>query len=112
MVTEEFTGRSKSSDSVSAGWRQLESLAGQQLDQCALTILRPVTVLPSPTSLGRNLLRRFVVTLPGHDPVLHFLDASDLARAILGALRASQAGIFNVSPDDVVPLHEAVRRAG
>ncbi len=112
MVTEEFTGRSKSSDSVSAGWRQLESLAGQQLDQCALTILRPVTVLPSPTSLGRNLLRRFVVTLPGHDPVLQFLDVSDLAQAILGALRQSQAGIFNVAPDDVVPLHEAVRRAG
>ena len=112
MVQEDFTGRSKTRDSISADWRQLESLASLNLDQGALTILRPVTVLASQTPLGRNLLRRFVVTLPGHDPVLQLLSISDLAQAILRVLQQNQAGIFNVAPDGVVPLHEAIRQVG
>jgi len=112
MVQEEFTARGKARDSISTGWRQLEALASWHLDQSALTILRPVTVLLSQNPLGRNLLRRFVVTLPGHDPVLQLLSISDLAQAILCVLRQNQAGIFNVAPDGVVPLHQAVRWAG
>ena len=112
MAQEEFTLRSKTRDRISEGWRQLESLASRHSDQTALTILRPVTVLPSPAAIARNLSRRFVLTLPGHDPVLQLLSVSDLAQAILCVVRERQSGIFNVAPDGVVPLREALRRAG
>src|SRR5258708_6361896 len=55
MVPEEFNLRSKTRDRISEGCRQLESLANQHSDQSALTILRPVPVLPSPTAIAPNL---------------------------------------------------------
>jgi 1-acyl-sn-glycerol-3-phosphate acyltransferase len=78
----------------------------------ALIILRPVIVFPSSSLLGRRLLRRFTVTLPGRNPVLQILSPSDLAQAVVSAVEHGRAGTFNVAPDVAVPLHAAIRLAG
>ena len=97
---------------VSNAWRVLETLAGKVVqDQMRLIILRPSLVLPSPALPARFLSRRLVPTLPGHDPVMQLLSPSDLAEAVLGAAKTAKPGIYNVAPDAVVPLHQAIRLA-
>ncbi|MEO6326440.1 MAG: NAD-dependent epimerase/dehydratase family protein [Thermoanaerobaculia bacterium] len=50
----------------------------------------------------------FVVTLMGYDPLLQFLDPTDAVDAILRVLETPEAkGVFNISPDGVVPLSTA-----
>jgi 1-acyl-sn-glycerol-3-phosphate acyltransferase/nucleoside-diphosphate-sugar epimerase len=94
-------------------WLALETLARNCLNRnVQLTILRPAAVLPSPALFSRALLRYLVPTLPGHDPNLQFLNLNDLADAIDRALECGIPGIFNIAPDDAVPLHAAVRIAG
>lgn len=94
-------------------WISLERLARRTLgSNVRLTILRPVTVSPSPTIFTRVLSRKLVPTLPGHDPVLQLLTLSDLAAAIDHAFALDEAGVFNLAPDDVVPLHAAIRVTG
>lgn len=93
-------------------WRDLEQLASRRLQRrTRLVILRPSLVLPSPALPARFLAQRFVPTLPGHDPVMQFLSPADLAEAVLCATRTVKAGIYNVAPDTVVPLHRAIRFA-
>jgi len=97
---------------VSNAWRVLETLAGKVLQgQMRLIILRPSLVLPSPALPARFLSRRLVPTLPGHDPVMQLLSPSDMAEAVLGAAKTAKPGIYNVAPDAVVPLHQAIRLA-
>jgi len=109
FVTEDQPPCRNGGDRVSQTWSSLESLAYRYLDKTALTILRPTTVLGSPTLFCRLFEHRFVPSLPGHDPVLQLLSLSDLASAVLCVIKADQPGIFNVAPDDVVPLHAAIR---
>src|SRR5579864_3226202 len=98
---------------VPSQWKLLEALAFRYLkDRVELTILRPVTVLPSPALLSRRLLRKLALTLPGHDPVIQLLSRADLAQAVLCALEHDHEGIFNVAPDGLIPLYAAIRRAG
>lgn len=93
-------------------WRDLEEQASKRLrHRTRLVILRPSLVLPSPALPARFLARRFVATLPGHDPVMQLLSPADLAEAVLCAARTVRAGIYNVAPDTVVPLHHAIRFA-
>src|SRR5215813_583411 len=113
MVSEDYSGGGAQSHSIAVQWKSLEALALQYLQgRARLTILRPTTVLPSPALLSRRLLRWPTLTLPGHDPVVQFLRPTDLAEAVLCALDHNGEGIFNVAPDDVVPLHIAVRVSG
>src|SRR2546426_488874 len=74
-----------------------------------LMILRPATILPSPTLLSRRLMRRLMVTIPGHDPVLQLLSLADLAEAVLCSVERGVPGVFNIAPDSVIPLRAAVR---
>ncbi|HEY6348227.1 MAG TPA: 1-acyl-sn-glycerol-3-phosphate acyltransferase [Candidatus Angelobacter sp.] len=98
---------------VPSQWMLLEALAFRYLeDRVKLTILRPVTVLPSPALLSRRLLRNLALTLPGHDPVIQLLGLADLAQAVVCALEHDREGIFNVAPDGVVPLYAAIRMSG
>lgn len=98
---------------VPSQWKLLEALAIRYLeDSVKLTILRPVTVLPSSALLSRRLLRKLALTLPGHDPVIQLLCLADLAQAVLCALEHDGEGIFNVAPDSVVPLYAAIRMSG
>ena len=112
LVSEDYIAGNYRGDQICRGWRSLEAMAGQYLQgNLPLTILRPTTVLPSPSLLSRRLMRRLALTLPGHDPTLQLLSLSDLAEALLCALEQDKPGVFNVAPDAVLPLHVAVHTA-
>jgi 1-acyl-sn-glycerol-3-phosphate acyltransferase len=113
MVNEHYTAPRNRGHIVSQAWHSLEMLASRHLSQqVKLTILRPVTVVPSQALLSRLLHSRFVLTLPGHDPTLQLLSLSDLAQAIRCVLSQDRTGVFNVAPDQPVPMHTAIRIAG
>jgi 1-acyl-sn-glycerol-3-phosphate acyltransferase len=113
FATEEYSAPGNGGKRICDQWSLLEKLARRSLNQnVRLTILRPVTVVPSPTLFSHLLLREFVPTLPGHDPTLQFLSLSDLASAVDCAAEKEKPGVFNVAPDGVTPLHAAVRMVG
>lgn len=113
LVTEDCDIASAAGSHVPEQWKTLEDLACRYLqDKANLTVLRPVTVLPSTALLGRRLLRKFALTLPGHDPVIQLLSLPSLAQAVLCLFEQDSEGIFNVAPDGVVPLHTAIRLTG
>jgi 1-acyl-sn-glycerol-3-phosphate acyltransferase len=98
---------------VSGAWNSLEAAARENLrPDATLTILRPAVVVGWPAFFGRMLSHRITPSLPGHDPVLQFLSLSDLAAALVRVIQAGRAGIFNVAPEGVVPLHQAIRLNG
>jgi 1-acyl-sn-glycerol-3-phosphate acyltransferase len=112
LISEEYPLQRKPG-SISSAWGALEKLALQSMGQTQrLTVLRPVTVVPSQSLLSRMLLRRFAITLPGHDASLQLLSLSDLATAIRCVLGQDCPDIFNIAPDHVVPMHSAIRLAG
>jgi len=113
LVDEEYSAPCKGSDIVCAAWNKFEVLAIQHLHlQTRLTILRPVTVIPSESLLSNILRKRFVPTLPGHDATLQLLSPGDLARAICCAFASDKVGTFNVAPDQTVSTHAAIRLSG
>jgi 1-acyl-sn-glycerol-3-phosphate acyltransferase len=97
---------------VCEAWVSLEALAARYVDGKRLTILRPAITWGWPALFTRRLSHRFVASLPGHDPSLQFLSLSDLAAAVICALKAEKPGTYNVSPDSAVPLHAAIRISG
>jgi 1-acyl-sn-glycerol-3-phosphate acyltransferase len=112
-LADEAYGIRGSGRSIARQWKSLEALAGQYLQgKLPVTVLRPVTVLPSSAMLSRRLLAPFSVTIAGHDPVVQLLSLADLAQAVLCALEHDRDGVFNVAPDSVVPLRAAIRMAG
>src|SRR5262249_36163304 len=74
----------------------------------------PVTVLAPGAGdyFSRLFGHRLAVTLPGHDPSIQLLSPQDLARAVCLAVESPRDGIYNVSPDGVIPLRKALRLAG
>lgn len=113
FATEEYSAPGGDSKRICDQWAALEKIASSSLSRnVRLVILRPVVVLPSPTIFHRLFSRTLAPTLPGHDPSLQFLGLDDLAAAIARAFDRDKPGIFNVAPDDVVPLHAALRIAG
>jgi len=112
-VTEDYIAPRQRTHSIAQRWQELEMLAlRHHSNTFAVTILRPVTIVPSQAWLSRLLHRRFVLTLPGYDPNLQLLSLSDLAQAIRCVLSHRRPGIFNISPDRAVPMHTAIRIAG
>jgi 1-acyl-sn-glycerol-3-phosphate acyltransferase len=110
LVTENYDAGSFRSDRISGSWKSLEAIASRYLkEETRLTILRPVTVLPSPALLSQRLVRRLTLTLPGHDPTLQLLSLSELAAALLCAVEQERSGVFNIAPNGVAPFHSAVR---
>jgi 1-acyl-sn-glycerol-3-phosphate acyltransferase/nucleoside-diphosphate-sugar epimerase len=102
---------------IAHSWVKLEALATAHLSQqmaTHLVILRPATVLAHGDThyFSRLFRRRFAVTPPWHDPSLQLLSPEDLANAVGGAVEHSGGGIFNVAPDEVIPLRVALRMAG
>lgn len=113
FAAEEYFAPGSPSGRICDRWASLEAVAEKHLRRTLrLTVLRPVAVLPSPTIFSRLLAHHFPPTLPGHDPNLQFLSLDDLAHAIDCAFEHDRAGAFNIAPDDVVPLHSAIRIAG
>ncbi|HWX55563.1 MAG TPA: 1-acyl-sn-glycerol-3-phosphate acyltransferase [Verrucomicrobiae bacterium] len=98
---------------VASQWKALEDIARRYLQgHIPLVILRPTTVVPSQSVLGRRLVARATLTLAGCDPVVQLLSVSDLAEAICCAVENNVNGAFNVAPDGVVPLRAAICLAG
>jgi 1-acyl-sn-glycerol-3-phosphate acyltransferase/nucleoside-diphosphate-sugar epimerase len=111
LVTEDYSAPGVR-PRIPSNWYSLEAAAATHLRiETILTVLRPSTVLPSREFPTRRLSNRFVITLPGHDPVLQLLSFADLANAVFLAITQDKAGVFNVAPDRVVPLHTAIHGA-
>lgn len=109
LVSEDYSAPRNPRHTICDEWKMLEELARSSMQPgVQLTVLRPVTIIPSPAWLSKLLLRRFVTTLPGHDPSLQLLSLSDLAEAIGCAIEQNRPGIFNVAPDGVLPVRAAV----
>jgi 1-acyl-sn-glycerol-3-phosphate acyltransferase len=53
-----------------------------------------------------------VLRVLGYDPSVQLLSLEDLARAVCRAVVKSAGGIYNVAPDGVIPLRQALRLAG
>jgi 1-acyl-sn-glycerol-3-phosphate acyltransferase/nucleoside-diphosphate-sugar epimerase len=112
FVDENYCAPGNTVECVRDRWTSLESSATTQLaGKTILTILRPSPIAGSSAFPSRLFSRRFVPTLPGHDPVFQLLTVADLAQAIRCAVRQQKSGTFNLAPEGVVPLHQAVRLA-
>lgn len=102
---------------ITRTWAAYEELAEQYATAkpgLVLTILRPVTI-PGETGhgyLNRVFRRRVAFTYPGHDPCIQLLSPEDLIRAIRCVVVRRAGGVYNVAPDDVIPLRVALRLAG
>jgi len=113
LVGENYRAAADGSRGVADHWKSLENLVYKNFTgRVPLTILRPVTVVPSQALLSRRILRKFPLTLPGHNPLVQLLSISDLAQAVLCVMEQDCVGTFNVAPDDVVPLRAIIRLAG
>jgi UDP-glucose 4-epimerase len=79
-----------------------------------VTILRTAPIIgPSVDNfLTRYLSHRLVPTVLGFDPLWQFLHEADAVAAFRLAVLRDAPGIFNVTPDGVLPLGTAIRLAG
>jgi 1-acyl-sn-glycerol-3-phosphate acyltransferase len=113
LASEDYSLAACESQKICEQWRSLERLAAISLkDKLSLAVLRTCPIADRSLFPACLLSHRLVTTLPGHDPVFQFLSAADLARAILCVLEGKACGTFNVAPDNVVPLHRAIRLLG
>lgn len=82
----------------------------------SLTVLRVAeTVGTAPHGLlADHLLGSggFVTTRFGYDPQVQFVTAHAVAAAVVHALTADAAGVFNFAPADAMPLSAAIRLVG
>jgi UDP-glucose 4-epimerase len=79
-----------------------------------VTILRTAPMV-GPTVdnfLTRYLSHRAVPTVLGFDPLMQFLHEADAISAFRLAVVRDAAGVFNVTPDGVLPLGLAIKLAG
>jgi len=96
-------------------WLQLERLAQKYWDRSYnLVILRCATVLSRGCAnlLARQFATGIATAAVGHDPSVQLLSPTDLGHAIACVLQSGARGIFNVAPDEPIPLKEALRQAG
>lgn len=77
-------------------------------------ILRPVNVIGPRinNNICRMLRSDLCPTLMGFDPLLQFIDESDIARALKLTLEQDGSGVFNVAGEGGVPYSHAIRMAG
>ena len=117
LIRESRSAAARCPNRLAEAWRAVEALARRHLredDRTRLTILRPslTRVDGAADWVNRLFGRRWAVTVAGYNPSIQLLDAADLAEAIGRAVEADAAGVFNIAPDDVVPLRHALRAAG
>jgi 1-acyl-sn-glycerol-3-phosphate acyltransferase/nucleoside-diphosphate-sugar epimerase len=116
LMTEFYPmGRNQGAGAIAAKWRKLEAIVNRQCNTSVrLTILRCSTVLAR--QCGNRIASRFVrwaaTTLPGHDPCVQLLSPKDLASAIDCILQNRAVGVFNVGPNGVIPMRQALKKAG
>lgn len=79
--------------------------------EICVTVIRSAILLDPEVdrAVSRTLRGRFVPTLMGFDPQFQFLHPDDLIEVYTRALREDHPGVFNVSPEDAMPLSEILR---
>ncbi len=79
-----------------------------------VTILRTAPIIGPTVNnfLTRYLSHRLVPTVLGFDPLCQFLHEADAVAAFRLAVLRDAPGVFNVTPDGVLPLSTAIRLAG
>ncbi len=75
-----------------------------------VTVLRFANVLGSNivTPLSANLARRVAPTIAGFDPLLQFVEESDVVRCLEHVTRHRVPGLYNVAGDGKLPWHEVI----
>jgi nucleoside-diphosphate-sugar epimerase len=88
-----------------------EHVAGSS---CVLAVLRPCTIVgPGAQNFLLDFFRRSFPPVPiVGNPHWQFLHESDFTEVVCAVLRARGSGVYNVTPDDAVPLRQAVRLLG
>ncbi len=83
-------------------------------DKFALTIVRPCTIVGAGMSnFLLDLFRRPVFLIPaGTNPNWHFLHEDDFCRGIIAIVKHTRQGVYNLVPDQSVPLREALSLFG
>lgn len=97
-------------------WIELETLANGAFGTGSgrsLVVLRPSTIVWQGGSdcVNRLIQSRIALALPGHDVGIQLLSVDDFAEAVRRAIHQG-AGIYNLAPDDAIPLRQAIRIAG
>ncbi|NYI71490.1 UDP-glucose 4-epimerase [Naumannella cuiyingiana] len=92
---------------------EIESYArdlAQRRSDVALTILRPAPLIGAGvrTALTDHLTQATVPSVAGFEPRLQFLHPVDAQRAFDLAVRGELDGVYNVAPDDVITLGQAL----
>ncbi len=82
--------------------------------EVCVTVIRSAILLDPEVdrAVSRTLRNRFIPTLMGFDPLFQFLHPDDLFEVYGRALREDHPGVFNVAPEDAVPLSEIIRAGG
>jgi 1-acyl-sn-glycerol-3-phosphate acyltransferase len=104
-----------SNRTISNHWMKLESIAATYFKpDHRLVVLRCATILSreAPNAVARFFRGRTTIVIPGHDPSVQLMGPVDLAQAIQCILQKKVRGLFNVAPNDVIPLRAALRWSG
>lgn len=96
---------------------QLDAMAAEwayKHPEVGTVVLRPTNVVGKAiqNTMSRLLRLRRIPKLAGYDPMTQFVHASDLARAVIAAMRGSERGVFNVAGPTAVPWETAIEIAG
>jgi len=117
FLSEKHPLRARRTESFLADKIEAESEAlrfGRPGQGRTVTILRTAPII-GPTVdnfLTRYLGRRLVPTVLGFDPLWQFLHEADAVAAFHLAVVRDAPGIFNITPEGVLPLGTAIRLAG
>src|ERR1700722_4404428 len=79
-----------------------------------VTVLRFANVLGPhlTTAISRNLARPICPAIFGFDPLIQFVEESDVVRALLHVTRAGIPGLYNVAGDGRLPWSEVATICG
>lgn len=79
--------------------------------EVCVTVIRSAILL-DPTvdrAISRTLRGRFIPVFMGFDPLFQFVHPDDLFEVYRRALLEDHPGVFNVAPEDAIPLSEIIR---
>jgi 1-acyl-sn-glycerol-3-phosphate acyltransferase/nucleoside-diphosphate-sugar epimerase len=96
-------------------WILLEKTVKKHLAKdISLIILRPATILfqDSKEFISQLFAAKIVVTLPGFNPTVQCLHPDDFFQAIDAVVNNPLAGIYHLSPEQGIPLWNALSQAG
>lgn len=115
--TEAMTRSAPARTSIERSLLEAESLVrdfAHDRPKVAVTVLRFANVLGSElrAPLSRNLARQLCPVIFGYDPLLQFVEQTDVVRALLHAVRHRAPGTYNVGAPGRLPLSEVAAICG